>query len=96
MVNLATTEPCLWLPVLRSHALQTTGYAIANPSGKFLYATESDFAGTNQIEAFVIDSAGALTSINTYALDGSGYTTSSGSSTNRLQSSIHSNYLFAR
>jgi 6-phosphogluconolactonase (cycloisomerase 2 family) len=54
----------------------TSGYAIANPSGKFLYATESDFAGINQIEAFVIDSAGALTTLGTYALDSLGYTTS--------------------
>jgi len=56
-------------------ALPTTGYAIANPSGKYLYATEGNFGGDMQIEAFTIDSAGALTSINTYPLDNPGYST---------------------
>jgi hypothetical protein len=51
-------------------AASTSGYAIANPSGRFLYAT-----GSSQIEAFVIDSAGALTSIDTYPLTNPGYAT---------------------
>jgi hypothetical protein len=41
----------------------TSGYALVNPSGNYLYATE--FTG---IEAFKMDSAGALTSINTYPI----------------------------
>jgi len=52
-------------------AASTSGYAIANPSGRYLYATESV-----QIEAFAISSAGALTSINTYVLTNPGYATS--------------------
>lgn len=49
-------------------AASTSGYALANPSGKYLYATEAD-----QIEAFVIDSDGALTTISTYPLTNPGY-----------------------
>jgi 6-phosphogluconolactonase (cycloisomerase 2 family) len=56
-------------------AMQTTGYAIANPTGKFLYATEGIFGSVSQIEAFTIDAAGALTSINTYPLENPGYAT---------------------
>jgi 6-phosphogluconolactonase (cycloisomerase 2 family) len=56
-------------------AIQTTGYAIANPTGKYLYATEGLLGGVNQIEAFTIDAAGALTSINTYPLENPGYAT---------------------
>jgi len=41
-----------------------SGYAVVTPSGKFLYATEYG----NAIEAFSIDSSGALTSIGTYPL----------------------------
>jgi len=48
----------------------TSGYAIANPSGAHLYATEVD-----QIEAFVISKDGALASINTYPLANPGYAT---------------------
>lgn len=48
----------------------TSGYAIANPSGTHLYATESE-----QIEAFAIDGAGALTPINTYPLTNPGFAT---------------------
>jgi 6-phosphogluconolactonase (cycloisomerase 2 family) len=44
-------------------AANTSGYALVNPSGSYLYATE--FTG---IEAFKMDSAGALTSINTYPI----------------------------
>lgn len=51
-------------------ATLTSGYAIANPSGTHLYATEA-----NQIEAFAIDGAGALTSINTYPLTSPGFAT---------------------
>jgi len=43
--------------------IATNGYATVNPSGKHLYATER-----THIEAFRIDSAGALTSLNTYEL----------------------------
>ncbi len=49
-------------------AASTIGYALANPSGRYLYATEED-----QIEAFVIDSEGSLTSIATYPLTNSGF-----------------------
>jgi len=49
-------------------AASTSGYALANPSGKYLYATEAD-----QIEAFVIDSEGSLTTISTYPLTNPGY-----------------------
>ena len=52
-------------------AAPTSGYALANPSGKSLYATEVD-----QIEAFLIDSEGSLTSIGTYPLTNPGFTTS--------------------
>jgi len=52
-------------------AASTSGYALANPSGRYLYATE-----INQIEAFVIDSEGSLTSISTYPLTNPGFTTS--------------------
>jgi hypothetical protein len=48
----------------------TSGYALVNPSGSFLYATE-----VNQIEAFKLNAAGALTSINTYPLITPGVTT---------------------
>lgn len=51
----------------------TSGYALANPNGRYLYATET--GGVNQIEAFIIDSSGALTTINTYALPDSGVPT---------------------
>jgi hypothetical protein len=51
-------------------AAATSGYALVNPSGSFLYATEG-----NQIEAFKMDSAGALTSINTYPLITPGFIT---------------------
>jgi hypothetical protein len=51
-------------------AAPTSGYALVNPSGSFLYATEA-----NRIEAFKMDSAGALTSINTYPLITPGVTT---------------------
>jgi hypothetical protein len=51
-------------------AAVTSGYALVNPSGSFLYATE-----VNQIEAFKINAAGALTSINTYPLITPGVTT---------------------
>jgi len=54
----------------------TSGYAIASPNGKVLFATEADFGGINQIETFVIDSDGALTTRGTYPLDSLGYTTS--------------------
>jgi len=47
-----------------------TGYVAANPKGTFLYATEGD-----QIEAFAMDAAGALTSIGTYTLTNPGYAT---------------------
>ena len=51
-------------------AAATSGYALVNPSGSFLYATEA-----NRIEAFKMDAAGALTSINTYPLITPGVTT---------------------
>lgn len=46
----------------------TSGYAVATPNNKFLYATE-----VYQIEAFGIDSAGALTSLGVYPLSNPGY-----------------------
>lgn len=51
-------------------AAPTSGYAIAGSGGAFLFATEA-----NQIEAFAIGTAGALTSINTYPLVNPGYAT---------------------
>ena len=51
-------------------AAATSGYAIANPSGRFLYATEN-----SGIEAFLIDSLGALSSIDTYPLVNPGFAT---------------------
>jgi 6-phosphogluconolactonase (cycloisomerase 2 family) len=56
-------------------AMTTAGYAIANPSGKYLYVTEGVFGTESQIEAFTIDSAGALTSINIYPLTNPGFAT---------------------
>jgi 6-phosphogluconolactonase len=49
-------------------AAPSSGYAVANPKGTFLYATEQ-----NQIEAFGIGTDGALTSISSYPLTNPGY-----------------------
>jgi len=51
-------------------AAPTSGYALANPSGRYLYVTEDD-----QIEAFRINSAGALTSIAVYPLTNAEFAT---------------------
>jgi len=44
-------------------ATYTSGYAVANPEGTFLYATEE-----NQLEGFSIGANGALTSLGTFPL----------------------------
>jgi len=49
-------------------AASSSGYAVANPKGTFLYATEQ-----NQIEAFGIGTEGTLTSIGSYLLTNPGY-----------------------
>lgn len=51
-------------------AAATSGYAVANPSGRLLFATEA-----TQLEAFRIDSVGALSTIATYPLTNPGYAT---------------------
>jgi 6-phosphogluconolactonase (cycloisomerase 2 family) len=56
-----TLTPVVGSPFATS--IQTNGYATVNPSGRHIYATER-----TQIEAFRMDSAGALTSIDTYEL----------------------------
>jgi 6-phosphogluconolactonase len=48
-------------------AAQTRGYAVANPKGTFLYASESD-----RIEGFSIDADGVLTSLGTFLLTNPG------------------------
>lgn len=48
-------------------AAQTRGYAVANPQGTFLYASESD-----RVEGFSIDANGALTSLGTIMLTNPG------------------------
>jgi 6-phosphogluconolactonase (cycloisomerase 2 family) len=48
----------------------TSGYAVANPKGTLIYATEVD-----QIEAFTIATDGALTSIASYPLTSPGFAT---------------------
>ncbi len=53
----------------------TVGYAVANPSSKYLFATEWDFASPGRIEAFFMNSAGALTPINNYPLTNDGVPT---------------------
>ena len=63
-----TLTPVVGSPFATSAA--TSGYAVAHPRGKFLYATE-----VSQIEALGIDAAGALTSIGTYPLTNFGYAT---------------------
>ncbi len=56
-------------------AAPTSGYALANPSGRYLYVTEAIVEGVNQIEAFRINSAGALTSIAVYPLTNAEFAT---------------------
>jgi len=51
-------------------AAATSGYALPNPSGRYLFATE-----VNQIESFSINSDGALTSIGVFPLTNAGIAT---------------------
>lgn len=55
-------------------AAGTSGYAVANPKGTYLFAPEYAVEGS-QIESFAIDATGALTSIGVYPITNPGFAT---------------------
>lgn len=71
MVNVASNGVLSLVPGSPfATATITSGYALANPSGRLLFATEA-----TQLESFSIDSVGALSSIATYPLTNPGFAT---------------------